>query len=349
MRSILHLYKNAYGGLSDAAWVLSLVMLINRAGSMVLPFMSVYLTIEMGLSVERTGLILGIFGLGSMAGSFLGGWFTDRFGQFYVQFLSLTVGGLMFMVLGQIKQFEYLAIWVFFLSVVTDSLRPANASSIALYARPENITRAFSLNRMAVNLGFSIGPALGGLLAAVSYHWLFLADGITCIGAGLLFFFFFRKRKTNQPKEEIKAETFVEKGNPKKSPWNDGKFLLFALCCTLFATVFFQLFSTLPLYYRDVYKMSEGSIGLIIGLNGFIVFLFEMVIVYLIGKRFGFGKLIAIGTLFLGFAMVMLNLSEEVWILYVGMIILSLSEILAMPYMITYTINRSSPQTRGAY
>ncbi|HET6243125.1 MAG: MFS transporter [Bacteroidetes bacterium] len=349
MKRVIQLYKNAYGGLSDAAWVLALVMLINRAGGMVIPFMSVYLTMELKFTVERTGIILSIFGLGSMAGSFLGGWLTDRFGQFHVQLTSLTLGGFMFLILGQITQFEFLAIWIFLLSMVTDSLRPANASSIALYARPENLTRAFSLNRMAINLGFSIGPALGGVLAAISYQWLFLGDGITCIFAGLLFFFFFRNRKTYKPVEQKKTATLSEKMNLKKSAWHDGRFLLFALCCMLFAIVLFQLFSTLPLYYREVYKMKESSIGILIGINGIIVFLFEMIIVYLIGNRFGYGKLIALGTLFIGVAMVMLNFSSSYWILYASMIVMSIAEILAMPFMVTYTIKRSSEKTRGSY
>ena len=89
------------------------------------------------------------------------------------------------------------------LSVITESLKPANASSVSIYAKPENVTRAFSLNRMALNLGFSIGPAIGGILAAISFSWLFIADGITNILAGLLFFFYFRNRQGFKVKTRI--------------------------------------------------------------------------------------------------------------------------------------------------
>lgn len=343
------MYRNAYGGLSQAAWILALIMLINRSGSMVVPFLSVYLTVEVGLTLERAGIILSIFGLGSMAGSFLGGWLTDRFGQFRVQFLSLTVGGLLFFVMGEIRQFEWLAVWIFILSLVTDCLRPANASSIALYARPENITRAFSLNRMAINLGFSIGPAVGGLLAAISYQWLFVTDGLTCIMAGLLFFFFFRGRKPNTPMPVTEKAAHPASQNIKKTAWHDARFLIFILCCTLFAIVFFQLFFTLPLYYRDVYKLSEGGIGLLIGLNGLIVFLFEMVIVYLVGQKADIRMLIISGTLLVGLSFIMLIFISDKWMLYLSMIVLSFAEIFAMPYMVTYTTQRSGPQTMGSY
>lgn len=345
MIRIIRLYKNAYGGLSPAAWMLALVMLINRSGSMVMPFLSIYLIHELGYDVEKAGVILGIFGLGAMAGSYLGGWLTDKFGQFNVQFLSLTLGGVMFYVLSYVRTYEVLAVYIFLVSMVVDSLRPANAASVALYAKPQNITRAFSLNRMAVNLGFSLGPALGGILAAYSYHWLFMVDGTTCLLAGFLFFFYFRKREPN--KQE--APGTIGSLPLMKSVWHDGRFVLFCICVVLFASSFFQFFFTLPLYFRDVYKLSEAHIGILLGLNGFIVFVFEMVLVYLIGTRIQGRTLIIFGCLLTGTAFVLLNLFQLPLVLYISVIVVSFGEIFAMPYMITFTTERSGPNTKGSY
>ncbi|CAN5325278.1 MFS transporter [soil metagenome] len=346
MRKIIQLYKNAYGGLSPAAWMLAVVMLINRSGSMVMPFLSVYLTKELGYDVEKAGVILGIFGLGAMAGSYLGGWLTDKIGQFKVQFLSLTIGGLMFYLLSIVRTYELLAVYIFLVSMVVDSLRPANSASVAMYAKPENVTRAFSLNRMAVNLGFSFGPALGGLLAAYSYYWLFWVDGTTCLFAGILFFFYFRKRKAYK---EEPAKKVINPLQLKKTVWHDGRFLLFSIGVILFGSSFFQLFFTLPLYYREVYGLSETHIGLLLGLNGLVVFIFEMVIVYLIGKRIPGRLLIVFGCLLTGIAYVLLNLIQLPFILYISVLVVSFGEIFAMPYMITYTTERAGPKTRGSY
>jgi predicted MFS family arabinose efflux permease len=79
-------------------------------------------------------------------------------------------------------------------SIISDAFRPANSVAITKYAKPENITRAFSLNRMAVNLGFSIGPALGGILSAISYEFLFFSNALAALSAGILYIIFFRKR-----------------------------------------------------------------------------------------------------------------------------------------------------------
>lgn len=347
MSRILNLYRNAYGGLSQAAWMLALVMFVNRSGAMVLPFLSVYLTEALDFSLRQTGLIMSAFGLGSMSGAYLGGWLTDRIGHFRVQFLSLVLGGSLFFVLVNLTQFAHFVIGIFLLSLITECLRPANAASVSFYARPENVTRAFSLNRMALNLGFSIGPALGGLLAAISYQWLFLADGFTCLMAGLVFFLYFRHRKGFQPKPFAKQK--LTTAAHVQSPYRDLPFLLFIFFCLCFAVVFFQFFTTLPLYYRQVYSLSEQNIGLLLGFNGLVVFLFEMIFVYLIGNRVSPWKLIVGGLLLLGFSFFLLNLFVGAWVLYLSMLLLSFSEILAMPFMATLTVLRSNDHNRGAY
>jgi predicted MFS family arabinose efflux permease len=346
MRSILLLYRNAYGGLSRPAWMMSLVMLINRSGSMVTPFLGVYLTEQMGYGLKEAGIVMSVYGMGSVCGAFLGGWLTDKVGHFKVQFFSLTIGGSLYFTLLQLHTFHSIAIGVFILSLVNDCLRPANASSIASYARPENITRAFSLNRMAINLGFSVGPAVGGALAAVSYNWLFIADGATCIMAGLFFFIYFRNRQGSKP---AKAADKAAPAEPTRSPYKDGYYLLFAALCCVFAILFFQLFSTLPLYYKQVYNLPEGRIGLLMGLNGAIVFLLEMIIVYKLGERARKAILISGGLFMLGLSFVLLNLMEHLAVLYIAMVLLSISEILAMPFMATITTERSGAANRGAY
>lgn len=344
MKQIIRLYRNAFSGLSRPAWMLAVVMLINRSGTMVLPFLSIYLTSGLGYSLEQSGIILSCFGIGSMTGSFLGGWLTDKFGNFSIQFLSLILGGFLFVVLAFVEGFVQLAVGVLVLSTVAESFRPANAASVSLYARPENVSRAFSLNRMAINLGFSVGPALGGLLAAISYRWLFIADGFTCIVAGLFFFFYFRRLKGRQSASDPVVEEAVV-----NVAWKDRRFLVFVLLSTCFAILFFQLFITLPIYYRDVYHLSEGRIGLLLALNGLVVFSAEMILVYILGNSYKIQHLILAGFIVMGLSFLVLNLMHATSILFISMMMLSLAEILAMPFMVTFVVHRSSLRNRGAY
>lgn len=346
MKQLIDLYRNAYGGLSQAAWMLALVMFINRSGMMVLPFLSIYVTGPLGFSLEQAGYILGVFGIGSMIGSFTGGWLSDKIGHFKVQYLSLILGGGLFFLIPLFTTFENLLAMVLIASTVIECLRPANASSVAYYSRPENVTRAFSLNRMALNLGFAIGPALGGILATFSYKWLFIADGSACIAAGLVFYFYFR-HKTPHTHAVDSSEGVI--ALPVNSPYKDVPFLLFVGLCGIFALVFFQFFFTLPLYYREVYALSEAKIGGLFALNGLIVFALEMILVYKLEKRVALWKIIVLGSLLNGLAYTLLNLSSSVAILYVSVFILSAAEILAMPFMISFIVRRAGESRRGTY
>ena len=344
MKSVISLYKNAFGGLSPAAWMLALVIFINRSGTMVIPFLSVYLTSSLGFTLVETGWVMGAFGLGAIVGSFLGGWLTDKIGNFKIQTFSLIGGGVMFFALSQVKDFYPLTIFIFCVSVISEMMRPANQISVASYAKPENITRAFSLNRMAINLGFSVGPALGGLLAAVSYDSLFIVDGVTCIGAGLVFFFYFRNKQPNK-----NAPKSVDEETRDKSVWKDYPFIGFILLVMCFAIVFFQLFGTWPIYHREQFMLSEQEIGLLLGLNGIIVFLFEMILVYKIGEKISIHKLIVFGTVLNGLAFICLYAIEAKFGLYIACVIISFAEIFAMPFMVTHTVNRSGKKNKGAY
>jgi predicted MFS family arabinose efflux permease len=348
MSRILSLYRNAFEGLSQASWMLAVIMFINRAGAMVVPFLSVYLTEALGFKLKDAGIIMSLFGLGATCGAFLGGWLTDKIGHFKVQFTSLLLSSGMFLVVVQLKTFESIAAGIFFLSLVAECLRPANASSVAYYANPENVTRAFSLNRMASNLGFSIGPALGGLLASIAFYWLFIGDAITCLGAGIFFYFYFRSRTGSKPRKAGIPDLAAIRGKIQ-SPYKDLKFVLFAVLSCLFATTFFQFFTTLPIYYRKVYDLSESGIGLLLALNGVLVFSMEMVIVYIIGDKYRLAHLMAFGTVVMGFSFVLLNLFQGHPVLYAAMAILSASEILAMPFMATIAVQRSNESNRGAY
>lgn len=345
MNRIALLYRNAFGGLSRSAWMLALVMLINRSGTMVLPFLSVYVTDALGYSVREAGIMLSCFGIGSMIGAFAGGILSDRYGHFIVQFLSLVLSGLIFIMLAHVTEFYRLVTGILILSAVGESFRPANSASLSFYTKPENVSRAFSLNRMAINLGFSVGPAIGGLLAAISYGWLFIVDGTTCIAAGMLFLIYFRTRKGYKP------PTKSERRLPpmQRSVYRDTRYLVFIAFSSLFAIIFFQLFLSLPLYYRDVYLLPEKTIGSLLALNGIFVFTVEMILVYLLQRQFSLKTLVFAGLILLGASFILFNIFHGVHILVISMIIFSLAEIFTMPFMVTYVVRQSSEHNRGAY
>jgi predicted MFS family arabinose efflux permease len=140
MKRIVALYKASYSGLDQASWWLSAVMLINRSGTMVVPFMTLYLTQKLNYSISQAGIVMGIFGAGAICGGFIGGRVADKIGFYPVQLITLAGGGVLFMVLGQMRDFHSICLFTFLLAVVNDSFRPANAIAIAHYSKEENRT-----------------------------------------------------------------------------------------------------------------------------------------------------------------------------------------------------------------
>jgi predicted MFS family arabinose efflux permease len=349
MKNFLRLYLDSYRGLSGPSWMLALVMLINRSGAMVVPFLGVYMTQSLKFELKETGTVLSCFGLGAVTGAWIGGLLTDKVGHFKIQVCSLFLSVPVFCLLPSLKTPETLAAGVFLLSLITETFRPANSVSLASYAKPENITKAFSLNRMAINLGFSIGPALGGFLAAISYQWLFYGNAVGATVAGILFFLYFYRMKSRAKKADTPEVAATEEAGPQKSPWRDAPFLLFCLLCCAYSIVFFQLLSTLPLFYRKVHLLTEKEIGVLLAFSGFIVFLLEMLLVHIAERRFSSAQVIVFGTFLCGVSFMLLLFTSNHFILYLGMIVLSISEILAMPFMATVVMKRATTQKRGSY
>lgn len=339
-------YLAAYQGLSNATWLLALVMFINQSGSMVLPFLGVYMTTVLDFSLKNAGIVLSAFGVGSILGSLVGGWLTDKLGSYKVQTFSLFLSIPFYVIIPIFQSFESLCLAIFFLSFIKELFRPANSASVSYYANPKNITRAFSLNRMALNLGYSIGPAIGGFLAAVSYNFLFYTNAVMSFLAGLLFFFYFRNKKGNEPKKVVSEK--AQQMN-SKSAYTDGKFVLFSIFIAIYAFCFFQILNTLPLFYKNVALMSEKEVGLLMGFNGIVVFILEMALVHYAEKKFTLSSTMIIGSLFCGLSFSVLIPTHTVWILYMSIFLISISEILIMPFASTVAVNRSNIFNRGSY
>lgn len=313
---------------------------------MVVPFMTLYLTSpEMGRSLSDAGTVMALFGLGSIVGAYFGGRFSDRFGFYTVQLCALVCGGLMFIVLGQTRSFPLICLFTFLLSLLNEAFRPANSSAVAFYSKPENRTRSYSLNRLAVNLGWAVGASLGGLIASYNYTLLFWVDGVTNICAAGLLVWLLDPGKLSQVHHHPK-----EKEITSGSAYRDKGYLWFIFLSIIFAICFFQLFTTIPNYFRDELKLSERYIGLIMAVNGLVIVVMEMLLVYTLEKHNRIIRYITLGTIICGISYLSLLLPGPAKGVTLLMILLvTLGEILAMPFMNTYWTMRSGPGNRGQY
>ncbi len=347
MPALLQLYKSAYKGLSRETWFLSLVILINRSGTMVIPFMTMYATQKLSFSIAQAGFIMSFFGVGSIIGAFIGGKITDSIGYQKVQLFALVSGGIMFIIVGYLTTYVSLCIGVLILSIVNESFRPANAAAVAAYSLPENRTRSYSLNRLAINLGWAFGGSIGGFLAARNYHVLFWVDGLTNISAAILLVFVLNKpakiKATPSKTNETSALTV-------SSAYKDKEYLGFIGLTILFAFCFFQMFTLLPVFYKTQLHISEVEIGILMAINGLLIALIEMVLVYNLERRNRPLKFISYGVWLVAISYVLFNLLTGRFMLaLLSIFIITAGEMLSMPFMNTYWISRSNDKNRGQY
>lgn len=340
----LRLYKQAYSGLSRETWLLSLVMLVNRSGTMVVPFMTIYLTEEMHRSIGEAALVMGLFGTGAIAGALLGGKLTDRLGFYRIQLFALGGGGVLFIILGLMNQFPLICVFAFLLSLVNESFRPANATAVAHYSEEATRTRSFSLNRLAINLGWAAGGALGGFIASHNYQLLFWVDGCTNIVAAFLLVMFLRTPRTQADR---KPESVVIGG----SPYRDLVYLIFILLTAVFAICFFQFFTTIPVYFKQELNLSLILIGILMSLNGLVIAFVEMLLVYLLEKRKSDSFYISIGVILVGLSFFLLNIFRHtpVFSAFAAMTVITFGEMVCMPFMNSFWVTRTNVLNRGAY
>lgn len=343
MKKLFKNYIATFEGLSREVWWLSLITLINRAGTMVIPFLSLYLTQNLGFTFSDVGLIMVFFGLGSVAGSKLGGYLTDKIGYYKVMMTSLFLTGVLFVLLQFITTLNAFCTSIFILMMVADTFRPAMFVALSSYSKPENKTRSVTLIRLAINLGFSAGPAIGGLIiTTMGYQGLFWVDGITCILATVLLINVLNPKKARVI-DEIKVENPV-------SVYSDKPYWIFLVAMALFGVVFLQYFSTIPLYYKKAHHLSELEIGLLLGANGFIIFLLEMPLVkWLEDSRQTKITLMLIGGILVTMSFIVLNMTSWIGILIIGMFFMTIGEMIMFPFSNAYAMERAKKGNQGQY
>ena len=339
-------YISNFQGFSREIWILTLITFINRAGTMVLPFLSKYLHEDLHFSLSQVGTIMVFFGIGSMLGSWLGGKLSDTIGFYKIMIFSLLVSGLMFFGLRYITSFEGLCIGIFVLMTIADMFRPAMFVSIGAYAKPENRTRALTLVRLAINLGFAAGPALGGLIImGIGYKGLFWVDGVTCIVAILIFWLKVKEKKKS---------TYLDKEHPGdvlvESVFKDKIYWLFLASTLIVGIMFFQLFTTISIYHREQFGLTELQTGLLLTLNGVLVFFLEMPIVNYIEKnKKDKLKVIILGCFLMTISLFLMLVNTWAGVLIIMMLFMTFAEMFNFPFSNAFALSRAPKHQQGRY
>lgn len=348
VRSIALAYRDAYGGLSKEVWILSVALFVNRCGSMVLAFLTLYLTTKLDFTITQAGAIFSVYGLGSVAGSYVGGKLIRPVGAIRLQIIALALAVPLFLLVPVFSSWTGVAISMFFLSVCVESVRPANNVAVTQFTPIELQTRAFGLQRMAVNLGFSIGPAVGGVLAEIDFVWLFVVDGITTAAGALFMLWHFGFRRFTKDETTARKQKLAEENGSGGSPLLDPKFLLFLFLVLMVSLVFFQFHATYPKFLEDHYALSKPQIGLLFSVNTILIVVFEMLLLNYV-REFSLLRTIGWGSLLSCVGFGILPLSQAAWFAVCAMIIVTFGEMFLFPLTTGFVARRSAGRDQGMY
>ncbi len=259
---------------------------------------------------------------------------------------SLFVSGIVLILLQFVNSFWGLVLGLFVLMVIADMFRPAMFVAIGAYAKPENRTRALTLVRLAINIGFAAGPALGGLIIMyIGYSGLFWIDGSTCIISIILFGLLVKeKKKFVDP--EIETVTIAE----VNSVFHDKPFWIFSVACLISGVLFFQLFTTIPLYHHEQFNLTELQTGLLLTLNGLIIFFLEMPFVsYIERNKISKLKVCGWGLLLMTISLSLLMINFWSGILIVMMVFMTFGEMFVFPFSNSFALSRAPKGHEGRY
>ncbi|WP_232326348.1 MDR family MFS transporter [Microbispora sp. ATCC PTA-5024] len=254
--------RSRVGGLPRAFWVLFAGTFVNRLGTMVEPFIGVYLTQARGMSLAAAGLVMTMFGAGSLLSQPVAGWASDRFGRRVTLTGGMTATAVTMVALGYTTSLPGIVAAMLVLGVVVDAYRPASQALVADLVSPQDRPRAYGLLFWAINLGFSIAMVAGGWLAGSGFTVLFWVDAVTCLIFGILVW---------RAIPETRPVRAAEEGGSFTDVLRDRLMVAFVLINFAYALVYLQAYSTLPLAMTGVAGLPASAYGVAMAVNGLVI------------------------------------------------------------------------------
>lgn len=344
MRAFRQAIQSTFSGFPPLFWWLQLGTLINRVGGFVVTFLSIYLTRERGLTIAQAGVVVALYGAGTIPAGLVGGTLADRLGRRTTLLLSLVASAGAMTVLGFTREPGPIAVAALLLGLTGDLYRPAVSATIADIVPARDRVRAYALHHWTVNLGFCIAPVLAGFMASRSFLALFIGDAATTLLYAALVWVRIPETRSPRTGQDSSPElrfrdVVVAMRDPAFVP-----FLALTFCLAL---IFLQGFVTLPLDMQ-LHGIPPSTFGALIATNGvLIVFLQPFVSGWV--RRFRRSRVMAVAALLVGAGYGLTGLVGTPGLYAVSIGIWTLGEIANMPTGNALVADLAPADARGRY
>jgi MFS family permease len=327
-------------------WIVSAGLFINKFGNFVNVFVVLYVTAQ-GYSPAAAGAALAVIGLGNFLGNALGGVLADRWGRRGTVMISMYGSGAVTLIAPCMSSYVAITGTLGVLGIFAQLFRPAASAIVVDSVRPDQLVTAFGLLRLAINVGMTTGPAIGGLLSSISYTWVFVGDGLTSIAFGVLATVFLRAPEIADARDASQSE------QPRKSRvgygvvLEDRRYLAYLLAMVASTYVYIQSTATLPIHVH-AHGMGNEEFGILLGFNAVLVVALELPITR-ITRRFPARQVISFGMTLLGLGIAATGLSPTMLTLLVSVLGWSLAEMIYTPVANAYPGDVAPPGAIGRY
>lgn len=329
-------------------WMLIGALFIDRVGgALIFPFLSLYITNKFNVGMTEVGGIFAIHSISSFFGNIVGGALADKFGRRSMLIIGLIFSALISLGMGFIEDWDLFYLLAFLTGFVSNFSEPAVQAMLADILPVNQRPDGFGLLRVAMNLAVTIGPAIGGILAGISYMLLFIIDCVVSVITAFVVYFALPETKPLLEEGE-KEESVIRSIGGYGKVLKDKIFLAFLFLTTFTAIVYFQMNTTLPVYLRDFHGVSSQGFGFILSLNALCVVLFQFWITRKV-KKYHPLRIMMVGNLLYAVGFTLYGFTNTYWQYLAAMVIITIGEMVIAPIVQTLVANISPEDMRGRY
>lgn len=339
-----------YRGLPKEIYVIFISRIINAMGCFVMPLLTLILTEKIGLSKEISGAYISVSGLLFMPAAMIGGKLTDIIGRKKVIIIFDFISAMLYIVCGFMNPSISMIYVLMIASMCMAIAGPAHDALIADLTTPQNRDGAYALSYMGWNIGFAIGPIVGGLLYENNLPLIFIGDAVTAL-ISLSLILIFIKETIHLTKHEVTIEgrnlETREEGTIISVLLKRPILIYFALCTLGYNFVYSQWSFMMPIHSKlNFLSLGAKYYGLMAGFNGLIVMLFTPLITKMSENAKHIRKMIYGGLLY-AFGFGMLGILNTLPFFFVSVFIFTLGEIILSISIAPFIANHTPMSHRG--
>lgn len=329
-------------------WVVVVVSFIDRVGGTLLfPFISLYITEKFNVGMTQAGIILGMFSIFGLFGGMIGGALTDKLGRRKLILFGLVFSALSTLALGTVNRFAALYPLAVVIGLLSDVAGPAHAAMVADILPEKQRQEGFGLLRVVGNMAWIIGPTIGGLLAKRSFFTLFVLDAVISCLVAVLFYKLMPETKPEAQGEE-QHESVLQTFKGYGVVVRDFAYMAFLVAGMLMGLVYQQMYNSLSVYLRDNHGIQPQGYGLLLTTSAITVILFQFWVTRLIKRRPPF-LMMAFGTVFYMLGFGMFGFVSFFWLFALAIVVITIGEMIIMPTAQALAANFAPEEMRGRY